>query len=168
MLAVPGEQVKALVANLDQAGRAVVDASSVLAAEVAAPPTSTRSPQRNALRRARRERGAIVIANAVSTYRLGQQPPGDEAQHLDGGAVEPLGLVDQTHQWPLAGRLGKQAQHGQFDEEPTGDTATRQPETHLSACCWCGGSTGRPASKGSHNWCSAANGAASPSRASPA
>jgi len=61
---------------------------------------------------------------------LGVKPSADEPQDLGRRYVEPLGVVDQAHQRPLAGGLGQQAQHGQPDQEPIRRIAARQSERH--------------------------------------
>jgi hypothetical protein len=52
------------------------------------------------------------------TDRLRHQAPRHEGEHLRGGAIKPLGVVDQADQWALPGRLRQQAQDGQGDQEP--------------------------------------------------
>jgi hypothetical protein len=49
---------------------------------------------------------------------FGQEATGGEGEDLSGGAIEPLGIVDQTDERPLAGDLRQQTQQGQADEEP--------------------------------------------------
>ena len=59
---------------------------------------------------------------------LGQQASADELQHLGGGDVEPLGVVDQAHHRSPCGGLRQQTQHRQPDQEPIRDAPGRQPE----------------------------------------
>jgi hypothetical protein len=50
--------------------------------------------------------------------RLGQEAAGREGECLGRGPVEPLGVVDQADERPVAGGLGQQPQQGQADVEP--------------------------------------------------
>jgi hypothetical protein len=61
---------------------------------------------------------------------LGQQPPGDEGQHLRGRAVEPVGVFDQAHERARLGRFGEQAEHRQGHEKAVRRVALLQPEGH--------------------------------------
>ena len=61
-------------------------------------------------------RGASRTAK-TSGDRLGQQPPGDEAERLHRHLVEPLRVVDDAEQRLVVGGGGHQAQHGQPDQE---------------------------------------------------
>ena len=46
-----------------------------------------------------------------------------ESQHLRGGLIQPLGVVDHADERPLLRHLGEQAQHGQADEKAIRDVA---------------------------------------------
>ena len=43
-------------------------------------------------------------------HRFGQEAPAHESEHLRRRLVEPLRIIDQTHQWFVAGRFREQAQ----------------------------------------------------------
>ena len=60
--------------------------------------------------------------------RFREQPARDERQRLQRRAIEPLGVVDDTHQRAFAGHVGEQAQDRQPDEEAIGWRARHQPE----------------------------------------
>ena len=60
--------------------------------------------------------------------RLGEQPARDEPEHLRGGLVEPLEVVDDAQQRLLLGDLRQQAERGQADEEAVGRRAGREAE----------------------------------------
>jgi hypothetical protein len=69
------------------------------------------------------EPGQDVIAGprprgAHDRDRLGEQAAGHEPQDLRRGAIEPLGVVDDTGQRLLLGDLGDQRQRGQPHQEP--------------------------------------------------
>jgi len=55
--------------------------------------------------------------------RFRQQPPGDEPENLRRGGVEPLRVVDEAQQRPLAGNLGEQGQRSQGDQKAVGGIA---------------------------------------------
>ncbi len=61
-------------------------------------------------------------------HRLGEQPAGDEAEHLRGGRVEPLRVVDDAQQRALGSGLGEEAQRRERDQEAVGRGAGRQPQ----------------------------------------
>ena len=61
-------------------------------------------------------------------HRVGGQPPGDEAQRLGRGPVQPVLVVDDADQRVFAGRLGEQAEHGQADQEPVRRRPGAEPE----------------------------------------
>jgi hypothetical protein len=63
--------------------------------------------------------------------RLGEQPPGDEAEHLGRGPVEPLHVVDHAEQRALGRDVGQQAEHGQRDQEAFGRAAVAGAEDRL-------------------------------------
>jgi hypothetical protein len=59
---------------------------------------------------------------------VGQQPPRHERQHLRGGPVQPLRVIDQAQQRPVLRRLRQQSQHRQPDQEPVRRTPGAHPE----------------------------------------
>jgi hypothetical protein len=59
---------------------------------------------------------------------LGQQAPRHEGQRLRRGAIEPLHIVDQTHERLHLGRLGEQGEDRQGHEEAVRGVAVLQPE----------------------------------------
>ena len=50
-------------------------------------------------------------------HRLREKPPRNEGEHLRGGAVEPLRIVDHAHERPALGCLCEQAEHSQAQKE---------------------------------------------------
>jgi hypothetical protein len=62
-------------------------------------------------------------------HRLGQQPPCHEAEDLRRGRIEPLGVVDEAQQRPVAGDLGEQGERGQGDQEAVGSGTGCQAES---------------------------------------
>ena len=54
-------------------------------------------------------------------HRLRPEASGHECDHLRGGAIEPLLVIDHAEQRLLGGRLREQAQHGEADQEPVGN-----------------------------------------------
>ncbi len=60
--------------------------------------------------------------------RLGHEPPGDEAERLRRGPVEPLGVVHHHQQRPLVGGVGQQAESPERDQEAVVNAVGRQPE----------------------------------------
>jgi hypothetical protein len=69
----------------------------------------------------RQRRQLVLLAGLADRehagHRLGEQTACDEGEHLCGGTVQPLGVVDDAHQRALLGRRREQAQHGQADEK---------------------------------------------------
>ena len=63
--------------------------------------------------------------------RLGQQPPGDEAERLRGGVVEPLQVVHAAQQRLLLGGRGQQAEHRERHQEAVGRVARDAAECHV-------------------------------------
>jgi hypothetical protein len=62
--------------------------------------------------------------------RLREQPPGDHSQHLAGGLIQPVRVVDQADQRLLGGNLGHQAEHCQPNQEPVRCRTARQAQGH--------------------------------------
>ena len=56
------------------------------------------------------------------------QAAGHEHEHGRGLAVEPLSVIDDAQQSPLAGRVRQQRQGGQGDQEPVGRPAVLKAE----------------------------------------
>jgi len=52
--------------------------------------------------------------------RIDLQAPGYEAEHLGGGLVQPLGIVDDPQHRLLLGQHRQQAEHRQAHQEPVG------------------------------------------------
>jgi len=70
--------------------------------------------------------------------RLGQQPPGDEAQHLSRGLVQPLRVVDHAEQRAFLRHVRQQTEQGQADQETIRRGSGPHPEHRLerrSLCC---------------------------------
>jgi hypothetical protein len=61
-------------------------------------------------------------------HRLRLQPARHERQHLRRGSVQPLRVIDDTHERALLGRLRQQTKRRQPDEEPIRHRALAQPE----------------------------------------
>ena len=61
-------------------------------------------------------------------HRFGPQPTGHERQRLRGRTIQPLRVIDHTHQRPLRRRLGQQTQRRQTDQKPIRRRAGGQPE----------------------------------------
>jgi len=59
---------------------------------------------------------------------LGMEPTGREHERLGRGVVEPVRVVDDTEEWALAGRTGKQGQRRRGDDEPLGHRPVLQGE----------------------------------------
>ena len=88
---------------------------------------------RQALEAQIRESGELVRLERLTDRehkddRLRLHPPCHEGQHLRGGAIEPLGVVDQAQKRPFVGRLGQQAEHRETDQESIGPGPRAQPE----------------------------------------
>ena len=65
---------------------------------------------------------------AHQRHRLGEQAAGHEGDHLRGGTVQPLHVIDDAGQRLLLGSLRHQRQRGQSHQEPVGCRAGAQPE----------------------------------------
>jgi hypothetical protein len=63
--------------------------------------------------------------------RFGQQPPGDEAEDLRRGPVQPLSVVDQAEQRLLLRGARQQVQHRQPDQELIRRGSLTHPERRL-------------------------------------
>ena len=74
------------------------------------------------------ERIVGLTCGQDQAQRFREQPARDERQRLQRRAIEPLGVVDDTHQRAFAGHVGEQAQDRQPDEEAIGWRARHQPE----------------------------------------
>ena len=74
------------------------------------------------------KRLAGVARGEQQPHGVRQQPPRHERQHLRGGPVQPLRVIDQAQQRPVFRRLRQQGQHRQPDQEPVRRTAAAQPE----------------------------------------
>ncbi|ANP51334.1 hypothetical protein J2Z21_002901 [Streptomyces griseochromogenes] len=64
-------------------------------------------------------------------HRVGRQTPRRERQSLHRRPVQPLGVVHQTHQRLLCGRLRQQRQDRQPHQEPVRHARRAQPERDL-------------------------------------
>ena len=62
---------------------------------------------------------------------LGEQPAGDEPEHLRGGLVEPLQVVDDAQQRLRLGHLRQERERGETDEEAVRCRAGRETERDL-------------------------------------
>ncbi len=61
-------------------------------------------------------------------HRLRAQAACDKGEHLGGGAVEPLFVVDQAQQRFLGGGVGEEVQHRQAHQKPVRWRTVRHPE----------------------------------------
>ena len=69
-----------------------------------------------------------IVRGEHQRHRLRHQPAGGERQRLRRGPIQPLRVVDHTHQRPLGRRIGQQTQHSQTDQEPIRFGPGGQPE----------------------------------------
>ncbi len=79
----------------------------------------------------RRERQAARVAVAGGEQQhdpLRVEPPCDRQQHVGGGSVEPLRVVDHAEHAAAVGDVGQQGQRRQRDEERVVDRAVREAE----------------------------------------
>jgi hypothetical protein len=73
----------------------------------------------------------VADAGARGTHErdpLREKAPGREAEHLRGGIVEPMGVVDDAHERIVLRDVGEQPEHGHADEEPVRGIAGVQAE----------------------------------------
>jgi hypothetical protein len=76
------------------------------------------------------------------TDALGQEAAGDERQHVCGGAVEPLGVVDHAQHRCLLRHLREEAENGQPNEEAVGRPPPAMPKA-MPATSRCGAGSSR-------------------------
>ena len=86
------------------------------------------APSRSSGRPARSSSAARVALGEEQDDRLGGQSPSHEGQHLGGGTIEPLDVIDGADQRLRLRRLGEQTQDRQSDQEPIGLRAGAQAE----------------------------------------
>jgi len=60
--------------------------------------------------------------------RVGHEAAGDKCERLRRGLIEPLGVIHQTHQRLLVGRVGEQPKHRQTNQKAVRSRPTGQPE----------------------------------------
>ena len=72
--------------------------------------------------------GAGDTAAEHDAHRLPRQPARHEPEHLRGGPIKPLGVIDHADQRPLVGRLAQQTQDRRTEQEPVRRRPGTQPE----------------------------------------
>ena len=77
------------------------------------------------LRRRRR-----LAGSENQPHRLGQQSPPHEPQHLSGGLIQPLHIVDDAQQRPILGGLRQQVQRRQRHQKRFRGLPGRQTQCH--------------------------------------
>ena len=90
--------------------------------------------------------------------RSAPQPSGDEGEHLRGGPVQPLGVVDEADHWPVVGMLGQLLRRARPTKKRSGGRPGLRPNAVSSASRCGAGSRSRPSRSGCENWCTAAKG----------
>ena len=83
-----------------------------------------RQTRQRILRRRRRPGGKD------QPHRLGQQPPPHEAEHLSGGLIQPLHVIDDAQQRTLLGGLCQQVQRRQRHQKRFRGLPGRQTQCH--------------------------------------
>src|SRR4029079_16608330 len=63
--------------------------------------------------------------------RLGHKTPSDEAHRPRRRSVQPLRIVEHTHERPFLRSLGQQTEDGQPDDEEVGRRLRAEPERRL-------------------------------------
>ena len=67
-------------------------------------------------------------AALTTAIRAAKEPPGDEDEHLRGGIVQPVPVVDDAEERLLFGDLREQGERGEPNQEAVGRGAGAQPE----------------------------------------